>query len=148
MDNITYKQIDLSIEQRIIELFGDWTKSYLHQEEGCFTLVALDGDEPIGFISTNPAQFPEPLSDSKDAYIGVIEVAEKYRRKGIASRLIQNTESWAREYGYKQIRAWSSQDKKEAIPMWYVLNYCMCPARIWVEWCQKVVDGFYVAKML
>jgi len=62
--------------------------------------------------------------------------------------MISRTEKWAKEYGYRQIRAWSSQDKIEAIPMWYALDYCMCPAKIWVEWCKKVVDGFYVTKKL
>lgn len=148
MNNIIYKQIDLTTEQKIITSFGDWTKGYFHKEEGCFTLIALHDDEPVGFISTYPKQFPQPLSSCIDAYIDVLEVAEKYRRQGIASRLIQSTENWAKGYGYKQIRAWSSQDKKEAIPMWYALNYCMCPAQIWVDWYDKIVDGFYVAKIL
>lgn len=148
MNNIIYRQIDSVIEQRIIETFGEWTKNYFHKGEGCLSLAAMDGEEPVGFISTYPKKYPEPLSQCKDAYIDVLEVAEKYRRLGIASELIKSTENWAKEYGYKQIRAWSSQDKEEAIPMWHALNYCMCPARIWVDWCQKVVDGFYVAKTL
>jgi GNAT superfamily N-acetyltransferase len=115
---------------------------------GCPSLAALNSEEPIGFISTYPKKYPEPLPQYKDAYIDVLEVDEKYKRLGIARQLILTTENWAREYGYRQIRSWSSQVKKEAIPMWYALNYCMCPARIWIEWRQKIVDLFYVAKML
>ena len=62
--------------------------------------------------------------------------------------LIAMPEEWASDFGYRQIRAWSSQDKQEAIPMWNALDYCMCPAKIWVEWCKEVVDGYYVAKRL
>jgi len=31
--------------------------------------------------------------------------------------------------------------------MWFALDYCMCPAKIWVEWCKEIVDGFYIAKV-
>jgi hypothetical protein len=54
--------------------------------------------------------------------------------------------------GYKmRVQAntcWSNNSKKEAIPMWYALDYCICPAKIWVEWCSEIIDGFYVAKKL
>jgi hypothetical protein len=36
----------------------------------------------------------------------------------------------------------------EAIPMWYALNYGMCPARIWLDWRNEAVDGYYMEKVL
>jgi hypothetical protein len=62
--------------------------------------------------------------------------------------MIKLTEEWAAKQGFKQIRAWSSEDNIEAIPMWESLGDCMCPAKIWVEWCKEIVDGYYVAKKL
>lgn len=150
MNDIIYKVIDDEIENKLISHFGDYIIKHkvLHKGEGCYSIVAMDGEKTVGFISTYTLKYPEPLSFHKDAYIDVIEVDKNYWRMGIASEMISLTEKWAKEYGYKQIRAWSSNDKKKAIPMWYALDYCMCPAKIWVEWCKEIVDGFYVAKKL
>jgi len=123
-------------------------RGHLHFEEGSYSLVALHDDTPVGFISTYTQSWTPPLENKKDAYIDIIEVDRNYRRKGIASGLISRTEKWAQDNGFIQIRSWSSQDKLEAISMWHSLNYCMCPAKIWVEWCKEIVDGFYVAKKL
>lgn len=150
MPSILYQQIDATLEHKIVARFGDWVVKHrcLHFEPGSYSLAAVVDGEPVGFISTYPEQFPEPLEGLGDAYIDVIEVDAGYRRMGIARTMIAMTEAWARDYGYHQIRAWSSQDKHEAIPMWYALDYCICPAKIWVEWCKEVVDGYYVAKRL
>ncbi len=128
--------------------FGDKVSSHLHFGEDCYTLVAFNNNEAVGIISTYPKNFSDPLSECKDAYIDIIEVDTQYQRQGIASHMIMLTEKWAKEYGYFQIRSWSSDNKLEAIPMWIALGYSMCPAKIWIEWCQKIVDGFYVVKQL
>jgi len=155
MSNIIYKEINQEIEKKIIAKYGNWVKEYncLHYGEGCYSVVALCDDEPIGFISTYPLHYPKPMQSYYDAYIDDIEVDEAYRRHGIATQLIKLTEVWAMEYGYHQIRSWSMDDKKEAIPMWYALNYCMCPAimrgtSVIKEFVGKPVYGYYVAKML
>jgi GNAT superfamily N-acetyltransferase len=150
MSEITYKVIDNNEVPKIAEVFGEYIIQFncFHFGEGCLSLVAYDQELPIGIISTYPLNYPNPLEQLRDAYIDVLEVDEKYRKQGIARELITRTENWARDNGHRQLRAWSSVDKKEAIPMWYALGYCMCPAKIWVEWCEEVVDGFYVAKKL
>lgn len=148
MSNIIYKEIDISFLPTLATKFGDVVNNHFHFGDGCYSLVAFDSDEAVGIISTYPENFPNPLNQCKDAYINILEVDKLYQRQGIARKMITMTEKWAKEYGYSQIRAWSSDDKIEAIPMWYALNYCMCPAKIWVEWCKEVVNGFYVAKKL
>ena len=67
------------------------------------------------------------------------ENAAARERQGIGKRMIGILEEKARAYGYKQIRAWSSQDKVEALNMWYSLNYCMCPAAMLG---QSIAPGF------
>jgi len=67
---------------------------------------------------------------------------------GIATELVARTEAWAKKAGLLQIRAWSSQDKVEAIPMWRDLGYGLCPAKIWLEQHNIAVDGYYVVKQL
>lgn len=150
MSEITYKVIDINEVPKIAEVFGEYIIRFncFHFDEGCLSLVAYDQDVPVGIISTYPLSYPKPLEHRRDAYIDVLEVDEKYRKQGIAREMITRTENWARENDYRQIRAWSSDDKLEAIPMWYALEYCMCPAKIWVEWCKEIVDGFYVAKKI
>jgi len=75
-------------------------------------------------------------------------VDDECKRMGVATELITRTEKWAKKTGLLQIRAWSSQDKVEAIPMWRNLGYGLCPAKIWIEWCKETVDGYYVVKQL
>ena len=147
---IIYKEIDKDLLEKMIAHFGeeDLIRSHIHFEDGSFSLAALCDDVPVGFISIYTEQFTPPLCEHKDVMIAIIEVDENYRRQGIGRGLVTLSEEWALKNGFTQIRAWSSQDKIEAIPMWHKLGYCICPAKIWVEWCKEVVDGYYVVKPL
>ncbi len=60
---------------------------------------------------------PPPLRDAFEGHIDIIGVAAAYRRQGIATRLIEIAAERAREHGAYQLRAWSSEDKTEAIPL-------------------------------
>ncbi len=155
MLNITYREIDKEIEEKIINIFGEWVKKYncLHYGEGCYSIAAMLNNQPIGFISIYNRNYPEPLSEYSEAFIDVIEVDENYRTRGIATKLLRLTEAWAKKYGYHQIGSWSSDDKKEAIQMWYALDYCVSPAvmrgqSVVKEFKNKPIHGFYVAKIL
>jgi len=145
---ITYHEINTNLLEKIAIKYGEVAKNHLHTEEGSYSLVAVCDEIPIGFISTYTQNLSAPLSEEKDAYIDIIEVDEAYQRMGIATELVRQTETWAQKAGLLQIRAWSSQDKVEAIPMWRNLGYGLCPAKIWIEWCKEVVDGYYVIKQL
>jgi len=123
----------------------------LHFEADCYTLGAFDEGCLVGIISTYPKKFPEPLplGGRRDAYIDLIEVEQNHRRQGIAAAMIAMTEDWARAQGYRQIRSWSSANKTEAIPMWYALGYCLCPACPYAaKPNRKLPNGYYVAKLL
>jgi GNAT superfamily N-acetyltransferase len=155
MIDLIYREICESEVERFAEKFGDYVIRFncLHFGEGCLSLGAFNGDEPVGFISTYPEHLIAPLENETDAYIDVIEVDSNYHRKGIATTLITQTEQWAKTYGYKQIRSWSSDDKEEAIPMWNALNYCLCPAIMHGIDLNPNPDGslpvgYYVAKIL
>ena len=73
---------------------------------------------------------------------------EEYRRSGIASELVAYSEEWAKKAGLLQIRAWSGNEKTEAVSMWRNLGYGLCSAKIWLEWCETAVDGYYAVKQL
>ncbi len=152
---IDIRPMDKALRQALVTAFGDWLETYGCLRDGPeeITLVALDGKEPIGVISLYPLDYPPPLADDSDAYIDVIEVAEGYRRRGVARALVDAGENWARQVGFRQIRAWSSEDKVEAIPMWKALGYCLCPAvmrgqSVHPEFAGKPIYGYYVAKLL
>ena len=87
---------------------------------------------------------PSPLTGTEKAFIDFIEVSQDYRRRGIAQRLVQMAEDRARDNGVCQIRAWSSQNKIEAIPMWKALGFSLCPA----DPKDEGSPGYYVAKRL
>ncbi len=144
---IRYEEIDAAVREQMKNTISKGELAALHVGDGGFSLAALAGDEIVGFISVYPKNWTKPLA-ATDAYIDVISVFEPYRRQGIATTMIARCEEWAKANGYTQIRAWSSNDKLQALPMWHALGYCMCPAKIWVEWCREIVDGYYVVKKL
>lgn len=155
MSQIIYREIMENEIKLFAKKFGNYVIEYgcLHFGYGCYSLAAFHGEEPVGFISTYPETLIPPLEEQCDAYIDVIEVDKKYRGHGIARKMITMTEQWAKGYGYRQIRSWSSDDKEEAIPMWYALNYCVCPAIMYGEDLCPNEDGskptgYYVAKLL
>ena len=145
---IIYQEIDTAIHEKIAVKYGEVAKNHIHNENGSCSFAAMYDDTPIGFISTYTRNLAEPIGEEKDAYIDIIEVDEKYQRMGIAAELIMRTEAWAKKAGLLQIRAWSSQDKTEAIPMWRDLGYGLCPAKIWLERHNMAVDGYYVVKQI
>lgn len=155
MMNILYEEFNDVLEEKVIKHFGSWIKDYqcIQKGSGCYAIAALHEDKIVGCAAIHPAQFIPPLEKYFDAFIELIEVDESYRRQGIGKRLIRILEEKARGYGYKQIRAWSSQDKVEALNMWYSLNYCMCPAAMLGQsiapgFENQQIIGYYYAKML
>ncbi len=152
---IEYVPIDREIEEWIAAQYGAWVREYdcLQRGEGCFLIAAVDGERVAGFAAAHPERWIEPLTDCWDSFIEVLEVAEPYRRQGVASRLIALLEESARAGGARQIRAWSSTDKTEAIHLWRKLGYCMCPAAmlgesVVAEARGRQIPGYYVAKSL
>lgn len=117
--SISYKEIDTFIEEAIGEQYGDWVREYgcLVRGEGCYLIAAVDIETVVGFAALRPSRWIAPLEQYFDGFIEVIEVAEAYRRQGIGSTLVKFLEDYARTYSYYQIRAWSSDDKVEAMNM-------------------------------
>jgi GNAT superfamily N-acetyltransferase len=87
-----------------------------------------------------------PVLDIVDWYIDILEVHKEFRRRGIATHLIELVHKAAKEQGIYQIRSWSSEDKDEAIPMWKALGFGLCPATTYPH--GKEVKGYFVAKVL
>ena len=62
-------------------------------------------------------------------------------------------EDYAASKGFLQIRSWSSEDKSEALHMWYKLGFCMCPAAqlgpsVKPGYENQQIVGYYYGKVL
>lgn len=154
---IVVQEMDSSIQEAVIEQHGDWVREEgcLVEGPGCCRIAAVDTDsgQVAGFAALRPARWIAPLEQETDGFIEVIEVGKAYRRQGIGRALVERLEKFAAEYGYYQIRAWSSCDKVEALHMWRRLQYCMCPAvmlgqSVRKEFAQQPIVGYYYAKLL
>ena len=138
----------LADERKLKQIIEKWAwirREWLHIEGG-FTFIALDSIKVVGFISVRWRNLPGSLNEMEEGFIDIIEVDPKYRRQGIATRLVRMSEQQCIANGACQIRAWSSEDKVEAIHLWHSLRYCLCPAADYPR--GKPIHGYFVAKSL
>ena len=155
MDNFIFTEANEEIKEKICvnwEHMRKWRLGLMPEGEGCYVAAALLNGEVVGFASLAPVELISPMNGCISACIKDIEVEDEFQRKGIGRTLVGKLEEWAKNYGYRQITAWSSQNKVEAIHMWYALNFGMCPAVMLGESAvgdpnAKIV-GYYVVKML
>lgn len=144
--NMEFSRANKDIVEKVKRDFGIEQANYLHFDDG-FTFVVLDGDEVVGFISARIRKLPY-VEKTFESYIDVIEVRQEYRGLGIARKLLGLSEEESKKKGLYQIRAWSSEDKKEAILMWRNLGFCLDPQEIISEVTKKPVKGCFVIKIL
>lgn len=141
---IQYVEADEGIRSQIAREWGEKFARHMHFVDG-FSIVALHGSLLVGLISTYWKRLPAPLEDC-DAYIDILEVGTDFRRQGIARQLIELSMQRAKQEGMRQIRAWSSEDKSEAIQMWKALGFGLCPATTYPN--GQEIKGFFVVKIL
>ena len=145
VSTFTYLDADENLKNRIRAGWGEKAAEHMHLIDG-FSTVVFDDDMIVGLISVYCKKLPLPLVESFDWYIDILEVQKDYRRRGIATHLIEMACERARESGVYQIRSRSSEDKKEAISMWKALGFGLCPAITYPQ--GKEVKGYFVAKVL
>jgi GNAT superfamily N-acetyltransferase len=138
-------QVDDALGSRIAQQWGELAQRHLHFVDG-FTLAALVGDQLAGFLSVYWKHLPPPLQEAAEGYLDIIEIQQDFRRRGVATRLVEQAEKLARERGAYQLRAWSSADKTVAIWMWKALGFSLCPAVTFPN--GQEVRGFFAVKVL
>jgi len=144
-NNIHFMYADEAIKTRVLNEWGEKAARHMHISEG-FSIIAMAGEMLAGLISTYWKKLPTPLEDEFDAYIDILEVHKDFRRRGIATHLIEMSMQKAKQKGMRQIRSWSSEDKIEAIQMWKALGFGLCPATTYPKGLE--VKGFFVTKIL
>ena len=139
--SLQFLDADELVKMRVESEWGEKVARHMHLTDG-FSIVALQGETLAGLISTYWKNLPAPLDQEFDAYIDILEVHRDFRRQGIARRLIELAIEKARQKGMRQIRAWSSEEKTEAIRMWKALDFGLCPATIYSN--SQEIKGFFV----
>jgi GNAT superfamily N-acetyltransferase len=145
IEAIQYVDADEALRDRVGREWGEVAARHMHMADG-FSIVALAGDEPVGLIAVVWRALPPPLPVTIEGYIDIIEVRRDHRRRGIAARLMRLAAARARERGAYQLRAWSSDDKTEAIPTWRALGFGLCPATTYPR--GQAVQGYFVTFVL
>ena len=142
-DSVEISRADESWAEQMAPMWAGGTRKNFHLQDG-FSVVAHCRGRLLGYISVVWRDLPMPLTGSREAFIDFIGVREELWRQGVARRLVAEAECIARNQGVCQIRAWSSQDKTAAIPMWRALGFALCPA----DPRDEGGRGYYVAKRL
>lgn len=145
MSQIRYVACDAALKRRVGEVMGPVAERHVCLEDG-FTFVATEGTTPVGLLAIRRRRLPEPIPETYDGFVNIIEVSERYRRKGIAKRLVEMSIGRCRQLGLYQVRGWSSVDKREAILMWRALGFTLCPG-IEIHGGQEI-KGYLVAQKL
>jgi ribosomal protein S18 acetylase RimI-like enzyme len=143
---IRYADCDSDLKRRVGKVMGAVAERHIRLEDG-YAFVALDGETPVGLIAVYRRQLPDPLSETDEGFINIIEVAESHRRRGIARRLIEMSVERSRKEGRHQLRAWSSGGSADdAIRMWKAFGFGLCPATVYPR--GQEVHGYFVAYQL
>ena len=100
-------------------------------------LKAVEGDEMVGFIASDPHR-----SDGT-AWIAIVGVDPRYRRRGIATQLITACETQTDLPAIKLVVRLSNE---EAINLYRKLGYRN--ADVWREYYNDGEDGLVMAKKL
>jgi len=96
----------------------------------------IDG-KPVGFIN---------FSINNGLYLNDIDVAQRYRNRGVGSMLLATVEKRARELGEKRIWLHVNIKNKKAIQFYFKNNYKI-KERI-KDYYKKGIDAFVLEKLL
>lgn len=130
----------------IASSWSEMAARHMHIADG-FSLLAMEQDTPVGLIAVQWQSLPPPYAPSEvEGFIDIIEVQPAFRRQGIATALIAHSAERARAHGAYQLRAWSSQDKTEALRLWKALGFGLCPAVTFPR--GQEAHGYFIAKVL
>ena len=141
---IQFVDADDALKNRVAEEWGEKAACHTHLEDG-FSILAMREKDLVGLISLYWKTLPAPLPETCEGYIDILEVHKDFRRKGVATQLIDMAMERARTKDVYQVRSWSSLDKTEAILMWKALGFGLCPATTYPN--GQEVKGYFVTKL-
>lgn len=84
-------------------------------------LIAEENNKIVGFIKFGIAKVPFIIHE-KEAWIYTIYVDKKYRRQGLAVKLIKEAAKRLKKKGFKEIEISYIQENKEGVGLWKSLK--------------------------
>lgn len=116
------------IENLINKLPG--IKSVLCTGKDGYTLIAIDNNNLIAFVSVLKRQIPAPINGKTEDFINVIDVIDtSYRKKGVGSALIDKVKNIAYETGSMQVRAYCDINNEASHALWVKNDFGISPVK-------------------
>ncbi len=123
IETATIKQLDelLKIEEDCFdqEAFTKQQIAYLLSDFNTIALIAKSTNDIAGFVI---AQI-EVEENTEYGHIVTINVAPSFRRKGVATKLLQEIESFLKQRSITQIRLEVREDNNPALKLYNKLDY-------------------------
>ena len=139
----------------VVNVFGEKIIKFdiLKFQENTLNIGAFDNGELVGILTAEPRKLIKPLDAYTDLFITLIEVVKDYQNQGIATKLINLAEDFAKQKGFFQITSWSDEDAVEMTHLAHKLKYTMCQALMYDEKylpnsASECVKGYYYGKRL
>ena len=89
------------------------TATFAHVEDGARTLVAWSGERRLGYIHMRPGK--DGVTEEPCGYVSLLALAKEAEGQGLAHRLMQAAEDWARDRGYRLLSLDVFADNKRAV---------------------------------
>lgn len=100
----------------------------LFSEDGYF-LTAVENGEIAGFAAVFSRDIPAPVNE-REAFINVIEVFEKYQRKGAASLLVREILKIEKSKSTYQVRAYCDIGNTPSHMLWKKNKFGISPIKM------------------
>jgi len=97
--------------------YREYTRKLMSEQKAC-VLVALDGENVVGFSLSMVANYPPPLARRIYGYISDVAVAQTYRGRGIGEKMVRKTLAWFAEQGITRVELRVSSCNDVALSFW------------------------------
>lgn len=103
-------------------IVNNWFEN-LYNMENNVLYVAKENEEIVGYIYCKINTGENGLTNNLEALIDGLYVLEEYRKKGIATALINKAKQWCRNKNVKYIMINVLEDNKTALNLYSKLNF-------------------------
>lgn len=98
----------------LCELAGEFRELLQNEDAACF--LKFDDGRPIAFVQCQLRRdYVEGTKSSPVGYLEGVFVTEAYRRRGFASMLLRECETWAKEKGCKEFASDCELDNTDSL---------------------------------
>ena len=106
----------------ISDRYNRWIAGNLEKSDWLFA-VALDGPRVVGGVAAGMMQEIPIYAYDRYAFIHDLAVASEYRRRGVATKLVQFVRQWTLEAGVNQLRLFAAEPNAPARKLFSHLGF-------------------------